>query len=228
MPQTMTDPGLFQIMYSCRSMRRLSSQPVPEELLVKLVEAGSKAPSAANAQNARFVVVRDRDVLARMARPWQRGIALMQEIAARAPARPGEDLESRRRTMSAVAYLAEHFEETPAVICVCVQRDAIGQGQARRPATLGSVIRHIGVWGAVQMGRRARRNAEQELWACDPTPTAHPIPLPRSGVRTRRHGVDRTSDRSSGCRCRTSSATRLSKRRIRRLINSRGVRKPAI
>jgi len=162
---TITQPGLFEMMYSCRSMRRLSPRPVPEALLLKLVEAGMHAPSAANAQNWRFVVVRNREVMASIAQPWRRGIAIMQEFADRAPARAGEDLDARRRTMRAVVHLADHFEETPAVICVCVRRDVIGESEARRFAALRSVVRHLGLWRALRLAQRARRNAEQELWA---------------------------------------------------------------
>ena len=169
MTKTATEPSLFDVMSSCRSMRRLGPEPVPEEMLVKLVEAGTKGPTAANAQNWRFVVVRDREVLGRIAKPWRRGIALMDELARRAPPRPAEDIESRRRTMKAVNYLAEHLEEVPALICVCIERDALGEAEARRPATLRASIRHLGLWGTLRLGRRARRNAEQELWG-----TAYP------------------------------------------------------
>ena len=31
--------GLFEVMYNCRAMRRLDTKPVPEELLVKLIDA---------------------------------------------------------------------------------------------------------------------------------------------------------------------------------------------
>jgi nitroreductase len=160
-----TQTDLFEVMSNCRSMRRLSPRPVPEAVLVKLVEAGTRAPSAANAQNWRFVVVRDREVMTRIAQPWRRGIALLTEVAERAPARPGEDLMARSRTLDAVAYLAEHFEETPALICVCVQRDAAGEAASRSPVAVRAAVRHLGLWATLRLGRRARRNQEQELWA---------------------------------------------------------------
>lgn len=165
MGRTNTHTDLFDIMYSCRSMRRLSPRPIPEEMLVKLVEAGTRAPSAANAQNWRFVVVRDREVLARMAEPWRRGIGLLMQVAEQAPARPGEDLLARSRTLKAVSYLAEHFEETPALICVCVGRDAVGEAASRSPQVLWAAIRHLGLQATLRLGRRARENREQELWA---------------------------------------------------------------
>lgn len=62
-------------------------------------------------------------------------------------------------------YLAEHFEETPALICVCVERDTFAERLARRPSAIRAALRHLGLWGTLRLGLRARRNSEQELWA---------------------------------------------------------------
>jgi nitroreductase len=55
------DIGLFEAMYSQRAIRRFAPDPVPTEVLEKILEAGTKAPSGANSQPWAFVVVRDRD-----------------------------------------------------------------------------------------------------------------------------------------------------------------------
>ena len=39
---------IFDVMYNCRSMRRLDKKPVPAELLVRLVDAANQAPSGSN------------------------------------------------------------------------------------------------------------------------------------------------------------------------------------
>ena len=41
--------GIFEAIYNCRAMRRLKSDPVPEELLLKLVDAANQAPTGSNA-----------------------------------------------------------------------------------------------------------------------------------------------------------------------------------
>jgi nitroreductase len=102
-------------MYGCRSMRRLRPDPVPDELLARLVEVGTRAPSAANAQNWRSMIVDDHEAMRRIAEPWRRDIALLVGSSERVPARPVEDLDQRRRTLAAVTYLAEHFPNTPAL-----------------------------------------------------------------------------------------------------------------
>lgn len=48
---------LFQIMSTTRSMRRLKTDPVPGELIRKILEAGVAGPSGGNMQRWRFLVV---------------------------------------------------------------------------------------------------------------------------------------------------------------------------
>ena len=53
------DIGLFDAMFNCRAMRRLSPDPVDEALLRRLVEAAQQAPSGSNAQDRQWIIVRD-------------------------------------------------------------------------------------------------------------------------------------------------------------------------
>jgi len=55
----MAEPGIFEILYSTRAMRRLKPDPIPEATLKKIVDAGIRAPSGGNAQEWAFIVVRD-------------------------------------------------------------------------------------------------------------------------------------------------------------------------
>ena len=50
---------LFEAMYSARAMRWLRPDPVPRELIVRIIEAATQAPTAGNAQHWLFVVVYD-------------------------------------------------------------------------------------------------------------------------------------------------------------------------
>ena len=55
----MPDIGLFEAIYSARSLRRLKPDPVPEALITRVLDAAISAPSGGNAQSWAFVVVRD-------------------------------------------------------------------------------------------------------------------------------------------------------------------------
>ena len=55
----MTEVGLFEAMYTARALRRLKPDPVPDELIMQVLDAAIRAPSGGNAQNWIFIVVRD-------------------------------------------------------------------------------------------------------------------------------------------------------------------------
>ncbi len=54
-----SDPGLFATIYSLRAMRRLKSEPIPEEVLKKIIDAGIHAPNGGNRQDWAFILVRN-------------------------------------------------------------------------------------------------------------------------------------------------------------------------
>ncbi len=57
----MSEPGFFEILDNTRAIKRLKSHPVPLELIRKVLDAGTKAPSGVNTQPWEFLVVRDLD-----------------------------------------------------------------------------------------------------------------------------------------------------------------------
>ena len=58
------------LVHSRRSVRRFKPDPVPPELLEKILEAGRWAMSGANAQPWEFVVVQDENARAKLAQSW--------------------------------------------------------------------------------------------------------------------------------------------------------------
>ena len=50
---------VFDIMATTRSMRRLKPDPVPDELIAKILQAGACAANGGNTQKWRFLVVKD-------------------------------------------------------------------------------------------------------------------------------------------------------------------------
>jgi nitroreductase len=57
--QVASATDLFEIIRTTRSMRRLKADPVPPDLIRKILEAGVCAPSGGNMQRWRFLVVQD-------------------------------------------------------------------------------------------------------------------------------------------------------------------------
>ena len=55
----MAEIGLFEAIHSQRAIRRYKPDPVPDELIHRVLDAAIRAPSAINVQPWRFVVVKD-------------------------------------------------------------------------------------------------------------------------------------------------------------------------
>lgn len=117
--------GLFEVMYSCRAMRRLSSEPVPEEILLKLVEAAGQAATGSNQQRSRWIIVCDAGQKRRIA-DLNRAASeeLVKSRIAGGEELPHHDADTRGRMLKAVLWLAGHMHEIHALFVVCHEFDA--------------------------------------------------------------------------------------------------------
>lgn len=115
------DPGLFEIMCSTRSMRRLKPDPIPDALLHQVLEAGTWAANGGNMQNWRFLVIRDPAVKQAVAvhyrRAWHEIVGPRYRSGGPAP---GTTPERFARMLAAAEYLADHFHEAPVWIVPCM------------------------------------------------------------------------------------------------------------
>ena len=141
--------GIFEVMYHCRSMRRLKPDPVPEELLLRLCEAGNQAPTGSNMQGVRWIIVRDSEQRARLAALNKASVE--NYITVRRADVPHHDPEKRQRMLNAVLWQAEHLGEVPALIVACQQWAEPPADAAARAGAGGSV------WPAVQNALLAAR-----------------------------------------------------------------------
>jgi nitroreductase len=151
MPKPENGSPLFDVLYTCRAMRRLKPDPVPEELLLQLVDAAMQAPSSSNAQNWRFIIVRDRELKRRIGALWTKGWGFYLDTLAQAAPRDGESLEGRARSLKAGSYMVEHMADIPALIFVAIKRDEAMARVLQAPGTLVAAVKHFGLGGAVKL-----------------------------------------------------------------------------
>ena len=113
---------LFDIIRTTRAMRRLKPDPVPDELIRKILEAGICAANGANRQGWRFLIVKDRAIKERVQHFYKR--AFDEVVGPRylksAPP-PGVTREAYDRQHAAVEYLTDHFHEAPVWIVACLE-----------------------------------------------------------------------------------------------------------
>ena len=102
-----------------RTVRHFDSRPVPDEVLAAALRAAASAPSGANRQPWRFVVVRDAKIKARI------------RTAAEAEERAFYNRRATREWLDALAPLGTDenkpfLEEAPALIAIFMERYGLG------------------------------------------------------------------------------------------------------
>jgi nitroreductase len=128
----MTEPiSLLEGMATTRAIRRYRPEPIPEEDLSTILWHASRAPSGSNRQAFRFLVLRDGPKAAKAK------AALGEACRAGWGQKRGEDGYDRgsggpagntaqstpkARMAATMQHFVDHFEETPVVVLVCLDR----------------------------------------------------------------------------------------------------------
>jgi nitroreductase len=137
----MAESELFDVMFSTRSMRRLKSDPVPDEIIYKILDAGIRAPSGGNTQHWRFVVVKDPQVKQQVQQIYQKGWSEVQAMYRNRTAPTHMEEGKFRRLLDTAAHLAEHLAEVPVLLFACLKERPMPPELAAKLARLsGSSI----------------------------------------------------------------------------------------
>ena len=114
------EPGIFEVIYNCRAMRRIKPDPVPEELLLKLADAGNHGPTGSNVQNVRWVIVRDAGRKRLLAEQNRKHLGAYL-AADRVEELPHHPKAKRDRMREAVVWQMDHMHEIPALVIACLE-----------------------------------------------------------------------------------------------------------
>ena len=106
------DVPLLKGIRTTRAIRRLKPDPVPRELIRKICEAGTFAPSGGNRQPWFFIAVTEPERRAWVAERYRRLFHSYIQPALEAANDPTYP-EPKRRNMRAAIYLADHLHEVP-------------------------------------------------------------------------------------------------------------------
>ncbi|MEM1332045.1 MAG: nitroreductase family protein [Actinomycetota bacterium] len=111
---------LYDVMSTLRAVRKLRPDPIPEDVLERVLQAACWAPTGGNTQPWRVVVVTDDDgrrALQDIYRPeWRRYcdgfLSMMKGL-------PADEYAKWERVAAAGDHLADHLHEAPAVLIFC-------------------------------------------------------------------------------------------------------------
>jgi nitroreductase len=154
--------GLFEAMFTQRALRYISPAPVPDAVVRKVLDAGSRAPNGGNQQRWRFIVIKDADT-----KRWIQQRYRDTDRPAHAPPQNEAETRTMARNDAAANYLAAHLHEVPVLILCCLQHDGspsnISRGASIYPAVQNMLLAARGLGLASVLTTRPRRGFEQEI-----------------------------------------------------------------
>lgn len=145
----MSDIGLYEAMSTLRAVRRLRPDPIPHDVLRRVLEAASWAPTGGNVQPWRVVVVRAADKLQKLGELYTaRWSAYSTQHMAQLEGAPEALRVSTEKMLGAGNHLAEHFAQTPAVLVFCFNPKLMAITDAKQDRI--SVVGGASIYTAVQ------------------------------------------------------------------------------
>lgn len=108
---------LSEAMETQRAIRRLKPDQVDDALVLRLIELALKAPTGSNAQNWEFIVVKDPEVKAKLARRNRQAWSLYGKLGRRLT----RNDPKMQKVLNAVEWQADHFEEIPVIVVACLK-----------------------------------------------------------------------------------------------------------
>ncbi len=145
----MSAEALYEMMRTQRAIRRLKSDPIPDDVMHRILTAASWAPSGGNQQPWRIVLVRDaakKKALGDMyGALWEKFAAMYRK---RFEGLSPEEQAKEERTIAAGDYLCAHFHALPAVAIFCFNPKMMAVTDAKQDRV--SVVGGGSVYPAVQ------------------------------------------------------------------------------
>jgi len=107
---------LAEAMLTQREVRRVTSDPVDDRIVLRCVELALEAPTGSNMQNWEFVIVKDRAVKAKLGAQYRLALRLYGVFGRR-----GRTNEQATKIDKSVQWQVDHFEEIPVLVVCCLR-----------------------------------------------------------------------------------------------------------
>ncbi len=106
----MAEMGVYETMRTLRAVRRLRPDPIPDDVLHRVLEAATWAPTGGNVQPWRIVAVKDRALKEPLGKLYdERWLAYSKQYRTAIPASAPPNVRARaERTLAAGDYLGSH------------------------------------------------------------------------------------------------------------------------
>lgn len=135
--------GLFEAITSQRAIRYFKPDAVPDEMIRRLIEAGTKAPSGGNRQGWKFIAVTDQALKDKIGEYYELGWEHAYGALNPAPA------ELQPRVRRSAEHLARTMAQAPVLIVACIEHDGgastLGRGGSIFPSVQNILLAAIGM-----------------------------------------------------------------------------------
>ena len=124
---------MLEAIHSARAIRRFKPDPVPEAVLTAVLDAAIRAPSAGNAQNWVFLVVRDAEQRRKLGVLYRKASDIASAMYAARGRPPHLTGEQFRRLMSSGSFLWDHLADAPVILVPCQTQPKVPPPEALPP-----------------------------------------------------------------------------------------------
>ena len=124
---------VFEALYTTRAMRRVSEDPIPDDVLKQMIDASIRAPSGSNRQGWKFIVVTDPEIRNQLGdlyrEAWDFYVKEFYGGTSDLGASNVLDDEKAKqvvRITKSATWLSENFHKVPAMFVVLSRNDPTG------------------------------------------------------------------------------------------------------
>ena len=124
---------VFEALYTTRAMRRVSEDPIPDDILKQMVDAGIRAPSGSNRQGWKFIVVTDPEIRNQLGDLYREAWNFYVKEFYGGTSDLGasnvlddDKAEQVVRITKSATWLSENFHKVPAMFVVLSRNDPTG------------------------------------------------------------------------------------------------------
>ena len=118
----MPEMDLFEAIYTARAIRRFKPDPVPDEVITKVLDAAIRAPSGSNEQSWEFIVVKDASQRKKIGDVYRKGGNILMALYANRIKPPHMSQETYDKLMSSAMYLLDHMADAPVLLLACLKQ----------------------------------------------------------------------------------------------------------
>ena len=124
---------VFEALYTTRAMRRVSEDPIPDDVLKQMIDASVRAPSGSNRQGWKFIIVTDPEIKNQLGdlyrEDWDFYVKEFyggtSDLGA-SNVLDDEKAEQVVRITKSATWLSENFHKVPAMFVVLSRNDPTG------------------------------------------------------------------------------------------------------